>query len=322
LVKVSPARLVGLQTRRECFMTSILRVSIVICTRNRVTSLSETLAALRRLEEPADAMLEAVIVDSASTDGTEMAVQDFTRSAGFPIRYVREERPGLSLARNRGIQEARGEILLFTDDDCLPEPTWVTAALHELGGNPVQVIGGRVELHDPNDLPMTIKTSLMHERFETWTNPFGFAHGCNMIVGRGVLARIGLFDIRLGAGTVLGAGEDADFFYRAFKAGIPVRYAPGPMVFHHHGRRRPEEGERLMRGYLLGAGALAMKFLLRRDMLPAKHCWWQIRSALRQWRAGQTRFSRVLLEGRTLVGGIRFLCGPAFRAAGGSRFRH
>lgn len=294
-------------------MSGAVSVSIIICTRNRAASLQRTLQALGNLELIPSLHVEIIVVDNGSTDGTRAVVSDCAREARPTVRYEHEARPGLSVARNRGIAAASGTLLLFTDDDCLPDRTWVTSAVRVTGGNLMQVIGGRVELYDDRDLPVTIKTSPVREQFTSHAMLQGFMHGCNMIIGRQVFDRIGLFDVRLGAGTGLAAAEDTDLIYRAFKANIPVSYDPGPVVFHDHGRTDPAELDRLMRGYMLGYGALAMKCLLGGDKDPAKTCWWALVRALRQWRNGQGSLSQVLIEGFTVVGSTKFLCGPSLR---------
>ncbi len=179
----------------------------------------------------------------------------------------------------------------------------------------MQVIGGRVELCNAGDLPVTIKTSTSKDKLTSHERLFGFLLGCNMIIGREVFDRIGLFDVRLGAGTGLAAAEETDFVYRALKASIPVSYEPDLLVFHRHGRTKRAETDKLMRGYMIGTGAFAMKFLLLGDIDPTKNCWWQFCAAVRQWWSGQTGFLRVLIATFTLVGGIKFLCGPILRSA-------
>lgn len=283
--------------------------SVIIATRNRADSLERALEALSSLEVPPGIQAEIVVVDNGSTDGTGKIVSSYSRLAAVPLRYVYEARPGASAARNRGIREATGELLLFTDDDCVPGPGWLADAARAIGSNLLQVIGGRVELYDPADLPVTIKTDLAPETLTSVGALYGFLHGCNMIVGRPVFDRIGVFDTRLGPGTAVAAAEDTDLVYRAFRSSIPVSYNPAPLVFHHHGRSRQAEVDKLERGYALGKGALAAKHLLAADIGPAKLLWWQFRSAVRNWRSGRSSLSRVIDERYPLIGGLKFLWG-------------
>ena len=103
--------------------------SIIVCTYNRADSLKETLHALQRQE-----LLtilhewEVIVVDNNSNDHTRQVVEDIQRRWSI-LRYEFEESQGLSFARNHGIACAKGEIILFTDDDVLPEPTWLETTL-------------------------------------------------------------------------------------------------------------------------------------------------------------------------------------------------
>jgi glycosyltransferase involved in cell wall biosynthesis len=93
-------------------------VTVAVCTRDRTADLKRCLDSLTLVNYPG---LEIVVVDNAPSDeSTERLVHDYPY-----IRYVREPRPGLDWARNRAILEARGEIIAYTDDDVVVDPTWV-----------------------------------------------------------------------------------------------------------------------------------------------------------------------------------------------------
>ena len=290
-------------------------VSIIVCTRNRSVSLDATLASFGRLEIPSGLSIEVVVVDNDSTDETKMVIEKYTNSTHFVVHYVFEKRPGLARCRNRGISSAAGTLLLFTDDDCLPDPGWLSKAVGLIDRTMRQVIGGRVELHNAQDLPLTIKTSPIREVYAGSLLP-GFIHGCNMIVGRMVIAEIGGFDQRFGAGTSLIAAEDTDFLYRAYRKGIPVIYDPDPLVYHDHGRRRPDEEDRLMRGYMTGIGALCTKFAATGDFFLAKSSYWQMRNALARVRNGNSPAKEFLIHLWIFYGAIRFVLGPFFQRSG------
>ena len=92
----------------------------MIVTRNRPEHLRNALEALTRQTLPPD---EVLIVDNASTISYAEVFDQFR--GRLPLRVVVEPTPGVSWARNRGMQESVGEIILFTDDDCEPEEEWV-----------------------------------------------------------------------------------------------------------------------------------------------------------------------------------------------------
>lgn len=90
-------------------------VSICICTWNRAKSLALTLASLAEVEVPAGLKWEVVVCDNNSTDDTTEVIQAFERR--LPLRSIVEKRQGLSHARNAGVREAKGDLVVFTDDD-------------------------------------------------------------------------------------------------------------------------------------------------------------------------------------------------------------
>ena len=113
-------------------------LSVVVCTHDRPTDLTRCLAALAALEDPT----EVIVVDSASQQPCKALVGSYQEMLP-DLRYVREDRPGLSRARNRGLAEACGEIVAFLDDDAAPRPDWarhITAAFDADPG--VGCVGG------------------------------------------------------------------------------------------------------------------------------------------------------------------------------------
>jgi len=102
-----------------------VEVTAIICTRNRATQLSQVLESASHLVVPPGLSWEFIVVDNGSSDNTADVVR---RYAGrLPLRIVREEIPGLSNARNRGVAEARGDYICWTDDDVRLDPNWLAA---------------------------------------------------------------------------------------------------------------------------------------------------------------------------------------------------
>jgi glycosyltransferase involved in cell wall biosynthesis len=108
-------------------MAMTLRVSVIICTRNRDQSLRRTLESLRRLEIVPGTRWEVIVVDNGSKDTTADVVESFT--GVLPVRRVLEDVPGLSVARNKGVSEAKGEFIVWTDDDVEVDKGWLSAYL-------------------------------------------------------------------------------------------------------------------------------------------------------------------------------------------------
>lgn len=262
-------------------------VSVIVCTRNRSDALAHLLERLEQLVVPAGVRWELIVVDNGSTDGTAALLA--SHPWALPMRAVNEPIAGLSRARNAGLAAAAGDLLVFTDDDCLPDPQWLAALTDEFARTPeLDVLGGRVELFDARDQPTTTRTSLERGQITTTSNADGII-GCNMAFRRSVLAAAGEFDTALGSGTEAGAGEDVDFVYRALRAELRVEYSPDALVYHNHGRRTEEQARALRRAYTVARGALFCKYLLERDrrILPRirKDLRWHLRAMVTDLRA-------------------------------------
>jgi glycosyltransferase involved in cell wall biosynthesis len=243
-------------------------LSFIICTRNRSSALPHALDSIIVASRTVPAIaVEIIVVDNGSTDETMSVAKRWAETAVLAVKVIYEPRQGLAIARNAGLREASGEILVFTDDDCQISPSYISQLLHHYSNDRQPVIrGGSVELGDPRDLAFTIKTDPRPARLTQDVHPGGFVLGCNMSMSRDVLERIGLFDERFGAGGLFKAAEETDYFYRAYLAGIPVEYQPDMTVSHYHGRRDVRELSRLYHAYNVGNGALH-----------AKHSWHLLR---------------------------------------------
>ena len=265
-------------------------ISVIVCTRNRahaIVGCLDSIAAALSHAAPVDA--EIVVVDNASEDDTSAVVTRWAASCAFPVRLLHEPRKGLAVARNCGIRGAQGELLAFTDDDCRLAPDYVVDLLRHYQSDKTPTLrGGRVELGDPLDFPITIKTDLVAADYAHPVHPGGFIHGANMTMQRTVVDRLGLFDQRFGAGTAF-PGEDCDYIIRAHAAGIRVHYVPDMVILHFHGRRDKESAQRLFAGYMRANGALYVKHL-RSSPLLIRHLWWEIRHWYQAWRGKETFF--------------------------------
>jgi len=214
--------------------------SIVVCTYNRAESLRDTLRALRALQAAPGRAWEAIVVDNNSKDHTKAVVEEAQRA--WPLlRYEFEGAQGLSHARNRGIGCARGEVILFTDDDVLPEPEWLETALQGLDKYDVDACGGWIgpiwESPPPPWLTerfhgfLAVRTDRTDDHPITGDTPLPF--GANMAFRRRVFERVGLFDTSRGRkGAVLASGEDGEMFERVLAAGLKVVFLGQARVHH------------------------------------------------------------------------------------------
>src|ERR1700688_727241 len=107
-----------------------MRLSVVICTWNRAESLQKTLESIENCRVPNGTGWEVLIVDNNSTDTTSVVCQSFLHRNPERYRYLLEKRQGKSFALNTGIENARGEVIAFTDDDVLVDADWLFALLN------------------------------------------------------------------------------------------------------------------------------------------------------------------------------------------------
>jgi glycosyltransferase involved in cell wall biosynthesis len=241
----------------------MIDISLLICTRNRSRSLAATLASVdTAARHPGRGSIELIVVDNGSTDGTAAVIRHWATDRPFTVRLLSEPQPGLARARNTALRAARGRIVAMTDDDCVLHPDYFTRLVQVFAAQPAPVIiGGRILRGDPADLMLTVKLEDHPMLAEPGTFPGGFVMGANLAFTADVRRMVGPFDARFGAGAPFRAAEDTDFLLRAQAQGIPIRYDPGFVVDHHHGRRHADEAVTLLAGYGFGDGALYAKHI-------------------------------------------------------------
>jgi glycosyltransferase involved in cell wall biosynthesis len=236
---------------RLIFTMKSPQVSVILCTYNRAVLLEQALASLAQQALPEDSGVEILVVDNNSPDHTARVVQGFMSRHPERFRYVFEKRQGKSYALNTGIQEARGEIMAFTDDDVTFHPGWLTELVGPFDQAACLGVGGRIvpvwtvnkpewlQLEGPHRLMSTIvRFDLGEDTCPLKTSPFG----ANMAFRREAFRKYGLFRTDLGpnAGTEI-RGEDTEFCRRLINAGESLVYAPRSIVYHPVEKRRTEK---------------------------------------------------------------------------------
>ncbi|MEA2932549.1 MAG: glucosyl-dolichyl phosphate glucuronosyltransferase, partial [Actinomycetota bacterium] len=191
-------------------------VSVVICTRNRAHLLPRALGPLAA-EVAGDDEAEVLVVDSASTDATCDVVHDLTNTVPS-LRYHRLAAPGLSLAREAALAEARHEVVAFLDDDAVVHPGWLGGVREGFEDGDVAAVGGPIVLEWTGRRPRWMSAAL-----EQWYS--GLDHGpaardlggteylwgANLAVRRSAASAVGGFGSQLGRiGSSLLSGEDID----------------------------------------------------------------------------------------------------------------
>jgi glucosyl-dolichyl phosphate glucuronosyltransferase len=215
-------------------MFSDLSISIIICTRNNAAGLRQTLAALKCCKIPPGCDVEALVVDNASSDDTEAAV----RNAGLTkiaVRYLHESREGLSHARNTGLKQARGDVLLFTDDDVVMADGWIEKLAVPLLVRKCDAVTGNVTIAAHLQRPWMTSIHrgwLASSREAQVPNGLISLVGANMGFHRSVLEQVPSFDPDLGAGAI-GSGEDTLFGLQLAEAGYRIEFVADARASHH-----------------------------------------------------------------------------------------
>lgn len=218
-------------------------ISVIIPTYNRAESLVETVRSAASLEYPSD-LYEIIVVDNGSKDNTPEVVETLQKDAPeINLHYVVEEERGLHNARHAGARVAKGEILVFTDDDAIFDSKWIKAYAYAFEAHGEMVAaGGPVrplwEASPPkwlldymNGAKKFGMLSLMepYEEFHLDTNCFFF--GVNMAIRRDVLFRIGGFNPELIGIFTVGDGESG-LLRKLQERELLVGYVPDAVVYH------------------------------------------------------------------------------------------
>jgi O-antigen biosynthesis protein len=198
------------------------KASVVVCSYNGAPTLRGCLEALEKLEYPD---FEIIVVDDGSKDNT----QDILRN--FPtVKNIRQENKGLSVARNVGAAAASGEIIAYTDSDCMPDTEWLFFLVQTLLSEPFAAVGG------PNISPPAVNwiqasvAAAPGSPSHVLLNDKTAEHvpGCNMAFHRWALEMIGGFDA-----IYRKAGDDVDVFWRLIQLGQVIGFSPSAVVWHH-----------------------------------------------------------------------------------------
>ena len=270
-------------------------ITAVVCTRDRPTELRRCLAGLLELSEPD---LEILIIDNAPRDNaSKLAFQDVVGDSSR-FHYVLEPKPGLSRARNRALEVARGDVVAFTDDDVRVDPHWISGLRLGFGRAPdVGCVTGLVATAS-----MTTRAEQYFDARVWWSSscsrrifreargpadpvihPFSagqFGTGANMAVRRDLMLALGGFDEAFGAGGPTGGSEDLDAFVRILRSGYALSYEPSALVWHEH-RATDEALRAQMYSYGRGLSAYVTKYLTQRDTIGpvlgrAPHAVWHL----------------------------------------------
>jgi len=305
-------------------------VSVIIATRNRAGLLTETLGHIAR-QDVGGLAWEVIVVDNGSTDETPAVLRSAT--ASLPLVALHEPRPGKNRAMNRALEAARGRLLIFSDDDVIPDPGWVAAMAAAAGRwSDHAIFGGPVQLAFPPDTPDWLKECTTRDanlplfvRSQD-EGPLSVApFGPNYAVRRTALAGV-RFDESIGpmARASYAMGSETELLLRLMKRGVEAVYVPAALVHHVVQPAQLTVTSLLKRGFRSGRGAVRTgwdRHVVRagRQVFRAPRYLWRMAAE-----AG-VRYALRLPAGRraSLSAGLRFAyllgCLHEYRSRGAAR---
>ena len=220
--------------------------SVILCTYNRQDLLRAAMESILKQDFPVD-KYEMIVVDNNSLDNTPEIVEEVRRlNATRNITYVREERQGLSFARNAGAKAARGRMLAYLDDDSEADAAWLTELQRTSDAHPdASCIGGKVvgnwDGNEPAWFVGTVRNILEHNMgdVDIAIVPPAYFMGCNFAVLRKTLFEIGGFSINLGyTGNCLLGNEELEILHKLHERGLATYYSAKAMVYHKASRNK------------------------------------------------------------------------------------
>jgi glycosyltransferase involved in cell wall biosynthesis len=231
-----------------------MKITVILCTYNRCGELTKALSSVTASTLPNSTEWEVLVVDNNSTDQTAHVVEEFSRRYPGRVRYLFEPRPGKSNALNAGIQEARGDILAFMDDDVTVDSTWLKNLTANLYNGTWAGAGGRIlpqwNCPPPPWIPLSERSGLAPlAMFDLGPAPGPLAEapvGTNMAFQKKVFEKYGVFRTDLGPrpGSEI-RNEDTEFGKRVLSSGERLRYEPSAVVHH------PVSPNRIKKRYFL-----------------------------------------------------------------------
>lgn len=299
-------------------------VSVVVATKDRPELIGATLVSLKQLDYRE---FEVLLVDGSRGTATRDVFGSLV-GEDPRFRYIPEPPTGLSVARNRGMAEARYDFCAFTDDDCVADSLWLDGIARGFDRDPaVACVTGIVpsaRLETPSQLYFdgrvwwshSLEPRLYRPRpgpEDSPLHPFRagiFGTGANFALDRRVATDLGGFSRLLGVGSLCrGGGEDGDMFVRVLRSGRLLAYEPSALVWHEH-RGTAEELRAQLTEYGRGIAIVGLKWLAdpetRGDVLrrvPAAVLYYAQLLFRRGYAGDSARAPMALAEAKGVLGG-------------------
>ncbi len=205
-----------------------INISVIIATFNRCTSLADTLESLARQDGLGDVSCEIIVIDNNSKDKTKAVTDSFRNIFQGELQYFFEARQGKSFALNKGISEAKGDIIAFTDDDVILPNNWIKEIMKQFSDDSKNIISGRVIPLWPSRKPIwysiEIKEPVVDIDHGGAIKKINYAIGCNMACRKEVFQKINFTDFRRTKDAV---------FSKLIKLDEDIFYIPDIFVYHN-----------------------------------------------------------------------------------------
>lgn len=253
---------------------------------------------------------QVIVVDQGRVPALAGLAQDY-RAAGLDVVYRPSESSGRSAGLNAGIVRVKSEYLAITDDDCTVAADWIAQVQRLLRLRPRAILTGRVEAGGEG-VQLAVSTSLASAVQKRPHLRFDRLSGGNMAMSASTARELGPFD----EDACLRTAEDAEFAYRALRAGFEIHYAP-ELVVTHLGWRDAPERDAQYRSYGYSQGGFYGKYLRRGDTFIALRAVIHLLRSTRRWLAGVVLGDRDRARnGRAYVTGLLPGIVAGWRSAG------
>ena len=201
------------------------RVSVIVPVYNGEDTIAACVESILAQSLPRDDF-EVILIDNASSDGTPAVLERYRDHAVI----LHESKRGPSAARNRGLRNATGEIVAFTDADCIVHRDWLSRIIEPLRDPTVGIVGGMIQSVRPCNAVEEFGERIHDHRLaiEYYSPPYAIT--MNWASRRADLEKVGLFD------EELLRCEDCDLAYRLVAAGYRIVHEPAAVVYHRNER--------------------------------------------------------------------------------------
>jgi len=205
-------------------MVNSPKVSVIVPVHNEEATLDDCIRSLIGMEYPKE-QLELIFVNNSSTDRSQEILNYYKDE----IKILYEAKKGAAAARNKGIHHANGEIIAFTDADCIVERNWLRHIVQPLQENSVGIVGGKNSSVQPcNKIEKYGEKIHNHERAITQFKVLPYAITMNWASRAAVLKGVGSFDERFIR------SQDVDLSRRIFNKGYKIVYEGQAIIYHHN----------------------------------------------------------------------------------------